>query len=294
MNKLLYLILLALCVSSCARILNSEDKYISVHTPESSQIIYGPDTISTVDNRAIIKAPRQEAPVKIQVETDSLSKEVDIYSSDSFLYWSNLLFNYGIGILFDLEQPKRYKYPEDVYLETSDSLNYYSIFGKPKSKGRLYFNGSVSVLNHLLFKPDFSSSATDVSSLGVGFGGDYFYSDNKFIHLGVDVIYDFDLLTSLLFDEREMYSAITYSLSHQVKKKRCSYGLGFSLRENYYTTFRMYSSLGLTVPFHYQLSNYWHVGLVYNPTFYRPQLENQWAYDHTINIQFVCKVRVDY
>ncbi len=293
MNKLLYLILLALCVSSCARILNSEDKYISIHTPESSQIIYGLDTVSTVDNRVIIKVPRQEAPVKIQVETDSLSKEVDIYSSDSFLYWSNLYFNYGIGILFDLNQPKRYKYPEDVYLETSNLLNDYSIFGDPKSKSRLYFTGSISVMNHLLLKPDYSSSATDVSSLGLGLGGDYFYSDNKFIHLSINVLSESDIWTSTLFDDSETLSAITFRLSHQVQKKRYSYGLGFSYRNNYDMT-RQYNSLGLTVPFHFQLSNYWHIGLVYDPTFYRPQLENQWAYDHTINIQFVCKVRVDY
>jgi len=149
MYKLLSLILLALSVSSCARIFNSEDKYISIHTSESSQIIYKQDTVSTVDNSVIIKVPRQEAPVKIQVETDSLSNEVNIYSSDSFLYWSNLFFNYGVGMLFDLESPKRYKYPEDVYLTTTDTSSYYSIFGAPKFSDRLYFHGSVSIMNLL-------------------------------------------------------------------------------------------------------------------------------------------------
>ena len=113
--KSLFILLLLILLSSCATIVNHPLTDIRIHTTKPSKIIYKNDTIRTVSNKAVLWVERKNETLSIVAMTDSITKTVEIKPKNSFMYWSNIWTNYGIGMLVDMDNPKRYSYPTNIY-----------------------------------------------------------------------------------------------------------------------------------------------------------------------------------
>jgi hypothetical protein len=128
MKRQIPLALIILTCSSCATLFNSKTKQLSIITDTPATVIMNKDTLKSSNNQTHIDVLRQQAPILLKVFNDSISKNITIHSKNSFAYWSNLGFLYGLGALIEMNKPKRYTYPATVYLSMkNNSTNYYTI-----------------------------------------------------------------------------------------------------------------------------------------------------------------------
>ena len=303
-------------MTSCATIINQPYKYVTLHTTEPSNIILGQDTIETIDNKVHLKVERKkELSPSIFIITDSLTKSIRIESKNSFMYWSNLL-NCGIGMLVDMKNPKRYSYPDKIYVNSTNKSYDYSIHGKANNKGELYLHlsppFSLSVFKTL---PENENIRINIGIESFALGFDYYHSKNQFVHLGGSYILGIGGAPFSGVDEYTNSYAIFFSNNHKLWRFSIGYGLSYAKNTweykktewKKYTIWgvpnnllpvivkhvvRDYNAFGLIFPTYFQVGEYFNVGVVYRPTFFRPNMTDKFAYEHIINIDFAWKIRL--
>ena len=143
----LYTLFLGLSLSSCATLFNRPTTRITLHTPSPAEVtVYNPITspdqavihsslpLKTYNNQLQLSVTRSPQHLVIHVHTDSLGQELKIGARNSFAYWSNLAFIYGIGMLVDRTHPKRYTYPRHIYIQPNHSPHKYLLYD-PQIRG---------------------------------------------------------------------------------------------------------------------------------------------------------------
>lgn len=141
--------------------------------------------------------------------------------------------------------------------------------------------------------------------LGAAIGLDYYYSKNKFINLEVSTASDFygslPLKLFLIFKKRhdEVMSSNYISLSNNYKFKRFTFGYGLSYARNYWELriewprkIKNNIALGLVFPIYFQAGDFFNIGVVYKPTFYRPNATDKFLYEHLISVDFAWKIKL--
>ena len=123
MRQTFYILIISVFLTSCATIGNQPYTNIKVYTTEPSEIVYGKNTTKTKNNKAKLRVERKKETLSIIATTDSLTKSVEVEPINSFLYWCNIVCNFGIGMLFDKYHPHRYSYPQRVYLNSADTIS---------------------------------------------------------------------------------------------------------------------------------------------------------------------------
>ena len=108
LNKLILNGLLILTCTSCASLFNRPARPMTLITDAPARVIVYDDTLSTIHNEIKFMVGRQKDPLPITVFNDAVSKNLSIVSHNSFAYWANLGFLYGLGMLDDKDNPKRY------------------------------------------------------------------------------------------------------------------------------------------------------------------------------------------
>ena len=311
MKQILYILIVPILMSSCATIVNQPYKYVTVHTTEPSTIIYRRDTINTIDNKVHLKVERKKETLSIVAATDSLTKTIRIESRNSFMYWANIL-NCGTGMLVDMKNPKRYSYPDKIYINSADKIDRYYLYGKANNKGELYLHLSPPP-SICLFQmtPENEGIKVHVGLEKFAVGLDYYHSKNQFIHLGVSKVVsggDF----SLKIYKSELINSDYICLSNNYKIGRFSIGYGLSYAKNTWeyekwewghlffipvpvtveSAKKNHNAFGLIFPGYFQLGEYFYVGVVYRPTFYRPNVMDKFSYEHLISVDFAWKIRL--
>jgi hypothetical protein len=296
--------IVSVLMTSCATIVNRPYKYVTVHTTEPGKIIYGQDTINTIDNKVQLKVERNDKPLSIVATTDSLTKSINIESEYSIMYWANICFNCGIGMLIDMKSPKRYSYPDRIYINPADAKEDYSIYGQANNKGELYLHLSLPLINSLLMMPGNEGTKVKAGIGGVTAGLDYYHSKKQFIHADISGLSGgFTLKDSKLESMTSDY--ISFSNNHKIG--RFAIGYGFSFAKNTWNEYYLSSwllfvpakisekshyALGLIFPGYFQLGEYFNIGIVYRPTFYRPDMPGKFVYEHLISIDLALKIRL--
>ena len=263
-----------------------------------------------------MKVERKNESFSIIATTDSLTKSIKIEPRSSIMYWSNICFNYGIGMLVDMKNPKRYSYPDKIYINSADSREDYSTYGKANNKGELYLHLSLPLVNPFRMTLENGETKAKIGVLGITLGLDYYHSKNQFIHLGISGLSGgFSFKNSKLepsedifFSDNTLESLASeyISLSNNHKIGRFAIGYGLSCAKNTWTDSRLgwffvpiidsikksHYAFGFIFPNYFQLSEYFNIGVVYRPTFYRPNMTDKLVYEHLISLDFALKVRV--
>jgi len=282
---------------------------VDVYTTKPSKIIYKHDTIKTVNNKANLRVERKKEIVSIVAMTDSITKTIEIKPKNSFMYWANLYY-FGIGMLVDMNNPKRYSYPR-IYINSTDTISNYHKYGPSNNKGELYLHLSLPHFNFFNLTPEGEKTKTGASFWGLTIGLDYYHSKNQFINLGATYAFGliFPIPAAIDFSGKfELMSSWYGSLSNNHKFGRFTIGYGLSYGRNtwnfgYYDRWKLepptrdpvkksHYAFGFIFPIYFQLGEYFNMGVVYRPTFYRPNMTDKFVYEHLISIDFALKIRI--
>ena len=311
MKQTLFVLIVSILLSSCATIVNQPYKNVKVYTTEPSKIIYGQDTIKTINNKANLMVERKKELLSIATMTDSITKTIEIKPRNSFMYWCNITHTFGIGLLVDKNKPKRYSYPKRIYINSADTISNYYRYSQSKNKGELHLHLSLPHINSFSLKPQNEARKINTGFWGFSIGFDYYHSNNQFVNLGTSGVMDFFLPVPGAVDlsgENELMSSWYISLSNNHKIQRFTIGYGLSYGRNTWTlsysdwgdplpptrdpVTRSHNAFGLIFPTYFRFGEYFYIGIVYRPTFYRPNIADKFAYEHLISIDFAWKIRL--
>src|SRR6187551_3806318 len=98
MRGLLLILPISLLLTSCARFYNDWNTKVNIITDRPAKLLVNKDTVRMVDNEARLKLPRGNDPVSIVTISDSITRSLTLHPKNSVAWWSNILFNYGIGL----------------------------------------------------------------------------------------------------------------------------------------------------------------------------------------------------
>ena len=232
---------------------------------------------------------RNRKTLLIHVQLDSGEKIIRIPPHNSVAFWLNV-DNYGIGMLFDKKNPKRYGYRRWNYLRLNDTGITLGRFA-PIPKGTMRFTISVPLVNAFSLKSP-EGRSTPAGPLGLEAGIDYFYNRDRYLsvslgagssvfvdHIGNgyyntghtffssirnnNVIGSFDLGYGLSFSDL-LWSKITIGDTINRNRSVRSWGIGPSLS------------------LQYRIGNYFRFGLLYQPTLFSVNGPQSFGYQHYI------------
>jgi len=304
------LILIAsILLSSCATILNQPYTNVKVRTTEPSKIVFKQDTIKTTNNKVDLWAERKKETLSFVVMTDSITKTIEVKSKLSTAFWLGNSFS-GVGVIgyaIDLTNPKRFTYPNNIYINSTDTISRYYGFSID-NKGELYLHLSLPHINSFCLRPEKEGYKVNTGFWGFKIGLDYYYLTNRFISLNVSGVSDIfvPFPASPNFGEKyELMNSMYISLSDNYRLGRFTAGYGLSYGRNtwYYSyeppppqtehhVTKTHNTFGFIFPTYFQMGKYFNMGVVYRPTFYRPTLAPKIAYEHLISIDLAWKIRL--
>jgi hypothetical protein len=113
---------------------NSRAVELNIITDVPATVVMNKDTLKNINNQSKIGVLRQKEPISLTVFNDTISKNISIRSKSSFAFWSNFGFCYGLGMIIDKNSPKRYTFPNTVYVSLKDNEVKYSHIDSPRKK----------------------------------------------------------------------------------------------------------------------------------------------------------------
>jgi hypothetical protein len=173
------------------------------------------------------------------------------------------------------------------------------------NKGEVHLQMSQPMLNTSIFELDDEERRMETFFFfGIGSGLDYYYSYNRFVHLGVSA-----LLNNLSEWDPAASVYIGFSNNHRVDRFSIGYGLSYSgnfLATEYYlddedlsgecgysyTVYSSYGTFGLIFPAYIYFGKVFGLGVIYRPTFFRPNMKEKFKYEHLISLDLAFKIRL--
>jgi hypothetical protein len=278
---------------SCATLLNGPVMNIHIATDDKikrvsvDNALY-PDKITREPkDPGTYLIPRDHETLVIHAQLDSGEKVIRIAPHLSAAFWFNVE-NYGLGMLVDITNPKRYGYRRWYYLTLKDSAITLRRFA-PVPKRTMSFSLSVPLINAFSLTSPEGRSAPE-GPLGLGAGVDYFYRTNRYISLSLGAA------TSVFGDRigvgyyntaHIFFSSIRNS--HVIGSFDLGYGLSFSGLLWSKVTIgdtvnmdRSVSSFGMGFSFsaQYRLSRDLWLSILYQPTLFSPNSPQPFSYQH--------------
>lgn len=295
---------LALLSSSCATTLNQPIQKVAIATDENIKAVSIIKSLSVDSSLIRIDAPRfyyiirSPKPVAVELQLDSTQRTVFLKARNSFAYWSNLYFNYGLGMLVDRDNTKRYAYPGNNYFILKDTTIKRYAFA-PVRKGTMNLSLSLPFPSFFSLQSE-TGNYNSVGALGLQAGVDYFYADNQYLSLNVGAAID-------AFGEyfgpgyRELGAVLFTNVMNNNVVGRFNLGYGINLsklqwrRTTIGDTVNLNQSikntaLGFSLSTHYRFGNYFRLGILYQPDLLRLGNSPTLKYQHYISLNFIWKL----
>lgn len=295
--------------TSCAGIMNRPTTRTMVHVKKPAQLVVNGDTIQVYRSKYPLILERSEDHVRLEVITDSQQTTIYMPARNSFAYWANLFCNYGIGMLIDKDNPKRYAYPNHLYLDNDDSVSRFWNYQPDHQKGQLELHLSLPHMNHFYLQPREENRKDKLGFWGLSIGMNYYHRDNQFLKLTTSGVADLFVPVPAPVDysgEHEFMRSVWVGLSNNHHGKRFTSGYGISFAKNiwehrYYNLFnpppptrepitRRDYSLGLLLSTYYNVGKRFGLGVIYRPTFARLNKPADFAYEHVISFDIAWKI----
>jgi hypothetical protein len=291
---------------SCATILNNKNTLITIGTDREASVIINSDTLHTKQKSVAAAVMRSKQPLEIDIVADSLHKHYSVKSQNSLAFWANI-DSYCIGMLADWNNPKRYGYPKEIYLDLHDSSNKYHRF-IPSSPGKFYLLISMPHANNFLVRPgNNEGTRTNTGFFGLSVGLDYYYKKNKFLRLSAGAVTNFPIPFPAPYDYKGDVVSISsqyVNISNNYQLNRFLLGYGISISRNYWHHYNDYTNpvveygsqtntaAGIVLQSYYKLGRTFYIGAIYRPTFFRFSSSNPFEYEHLISIDLLWRLRL--
>ncbi len=123
------ILFLALIATSCASLFNSKYIAIEIKTNKPAKINVNNDSTFFYVYHHHLAVNRSKNPLIITTITDSITKTTIVKAKNSFFYWLNLYPALWPGFLIDKNNPRRYTYPQLIYInvDSKDTIDYKTI-----------------------------------------------------------------------------------------------------------------------------------------------------------------------
>jgi hypothetical protein len=201
------------------------------------------------------------------------------------------------------------EFVQDDNLSSKDTVNGKKIEDYNMTKGTFRFIVSFPYINSFYLQPKNEDSKNNTGFMEVTFGLDYFYLTNGYINFSFSQIVDFYSPLPFInyWKVYEVMDSYYISLSNNHKVNRFSFGYGFSFAQNNWELInngwdensstrepvkKTNYAFGLVFSTYFQLTPTFHLGIVYRPTFLRPDIEPTFKYEHTISIDIGWKIKI--
>jgi len=177
-------------------------------------------------------------------------------------------------------------------------------------KGEFRLKLGLPYINHLNLNPNDIISINKAGFLGESIGLEYSYIGKRFLEFSFSFVGVADNPLPFPFDREGEYTtqySSYFSMTHNHKKNRITYGYGFNYSINTWAEgFRSFEEaipntrnqitnkvLGLTVNSYYRIGKSFNIGLIYRPTFFQTDDRLQNKYEHLISIDFLWRIRLN-
>ena len=176
-------------------------------------------------------------------------------------------------------------------------------------KGEFRLKLGLPYLNHLLLKPNNTTTVNKAGFVGESLGLEYCYSDSRFLELSFSFAGAADNPLPFAIDKEGKYTSqysSYFSITHNQQKDRLTIGYGMNYSINTWKEgFRSlenasldtssqitHQAIGFTLNSYYRMAKSFHVGIIYRPTFFRIDgWQNR--YEHLISLEFLWKIRLN-
>jgi hypothetical protein len=284
-------------LSSCATFLNSPVQKISISSGDKIQVVSVDKAISK-DGTGLYNIPRSNNPLIVKLQIDSTQKTITLTPKSSFAYWFNIYCNYGIGMLVDKDNPKRYAYSRRNHFKFQDSTIKRVRFAPIKK-------GTVNLSLSLPFTTIFNVQAIDnhrnsAGLFGLEAGVDYFYRDNKYLSINVGAATDrfgeyfgpgyVQTATTLFTSLRNNHIVGSFDLGYGINVSRPRWTI-HTLGDTIKIDESVKSiGLGLSLSAQYRVGNYFRLGVLYQPNLLNTPFKPLFNYQHYISLNLIWKL----
>jgi hypothetical protein len=293
-------------LSSCATILNRRAQHIQITADEKIRRVSVDNALFT-DSSAreqkgftVFLVRRSHEPLFIHAQLDSGEKIIRLRPQNSIAFWLNIE-TYGLGMLVDFNNPKRYGYRRRSYLALKDTTVILRRFASVP-KGTMYFSLSPLPSVNLFSLKSPEGQSTPGGPLGLAVGVDYFYKPDGYISLsvGTGTSAFVDHIGNGYFDTGRTFFGNIMN-NHIIGSFKLGYGLSFSellwSRETNYDTVSLVESvrsagIGLSFSAQYRITKNLGLGLLYQPTLLSVNRSPAFGYQHYISAGVVWKWRI--
>lgn len=177
---------------------------------------------------------------------------------------------------------------------------------------------SIPDINIYNFELENRNRITQAGFLGIGFGMEYFYKNNKSLQLRSDGIWSFFIPVPAPYDPTPYGSwktcgawNINLTDNFSLKRFQLGYGLNYAINiwnaKGYYdkrpdeleegeqaefveSVREVNRMLGLTLQANYRLGKFYYLGIIYRPSFFQFS-QPKFLYEHSISIEFLMKFK---
>lgn len=257
---------------SCASIINSNVTSLVVYSEKPLAVVHKKDTLKTGYsnglNSVLLTPKRSKDSLQLTVIDDQVSKNINMPSKISFMYYMNAIPLFLPGFLIDNSNPKKYTYGQlcaldenlNIVKATTEQKKDYSrrknkihlkktkpiIYRKSEEimEKDVYLHLSFPSYSHTLLHPGLRNQVDRGSILGFSFGLDYYYKKNRFFNLSTNTTFAGYFQIGCGddgADDQENIDISSISILHNHRKKYFSYGYGLNYsyvywRKNEYPT----------------------------------------------------------
>lgn len=296
------LIFLTFLMTSCATLLNKKEQSISF-TMKKNVII---DSINHHKENASVEKTlfleRGKSILYLSLKYDTIKKQIEIKPKNSLAYWSNIYFNYGIGMMYEKDNPKRYAYPKRIYIDFENNDFVLRKF-PPLEKGTFKFHFALPHLNFFHIKTT-ENIRSSFGFFGIEGGADYAYAQNKYISIYAGAVTDFFVPVPAAVDVNGPYqstSSIYINANNNFKKGRFDFGYGMAFSKMFWkkansidSTFipisTSFYTLGLSLSSMCQMGDFFHLGIMYQPSMLRFEEKMSFCYQHHATFKLIWKI----
>ena len=312
MNKLktkfrIFLSVSSMLFTSCATTLNQPLQRIFIATDNNIKSVtvnrstLTDSTLIRIDAPKIYYVPRSPNPLIVELQLDSTKKIIVLKARNSFAYWANIYFNYGLGMLVDRDNTKRYSYPQKNYFTVEDTTIKRHRF-PPIRKGTINLSLSLPFLGIFDLQSG-NGKYTSAGIFGLETGVDFFYKNNQYVSVNIGVGTDATIVEHLGPGYFETGSSVFASVrnNHVLGSFDIGYGINVSQLQwrkmSIGDTINLDQSvknnaLGFSLSAQYRMGNYFRFGLLYQPDLFTTNRSPAFNYQHYISLDLTWKLPV--
>jgi hypothetical protein len=201
--------------------------------------------------------------------------------------------------------------PSEIYRSSPDTTVDYIQVARANNEGSLWLHLSLPHINSFHLRPENEPAKTNTGFWGLTVGVDYYHSPEQFVSLTASYVTDFFIPVPgpvTLTGEHEMLRSAYTCLTNNHRTGRFTMGYGLTYAENTWKfsyeggfnvpppsrelSTKSSAALGLMFPAYYRFGEHFTIGLMYRPTFFRPNAVEKFLYEHVCSIDVAWKIQL--